>query len=120
MKGANFDQNVGIEIVEKAIRIPSKTIAENAGEEGAVIVGKIFELNNEEMGFNAANGEYVNMIEKGIIDPTKVVRTALVDAASVASLMTTTEAMIVEIKEDKPAANPMGGMGGMGGMEGMY
>ena len=114
VKGANFDQDVGIDIVRKAIRIPCKTIAENAGHEGAVVVGKILELKNEEMGFNAATGEYVNMIEKGIIDPTKVVRTALLDAASVASLMTTTEAMIVEIKEDKPAK------GGMGGMPDMY
>ena len=81
-----------------------------------LLVHQTIELKNEEMGFNAAVGEYVNMIEKGIIDPTKVVRTALVDAASVASLMTTTEAMIVEIKEDKPAGNPMGGMGGMPGM----
>lgn len=121
VKGTNFDQDVGIDIVRKAIRIPAKTIAENAGEEGAVIVGKILEMNNEEMGFNAAIGEYVHMIEKGIIDPAKVVRTALVDAASVASLMTTTEAMIVEIKEDKPAGGAdMGAMGGMGGMGGMY
>jgi chaperonin GroEL len=117
VKGANFEQNIGVEIVRNAIRIPSKTIAENAGHEGAVIVGKILEFNNEEMGFNAANGEYVNMLKSGIIDPTKVVKTALVDAASVASLMVTTEAMIVEIKnENEGPANPMAGMGGMGGM----
>ena len=118
VKGANFDQDIGIEIVKKAIRIPCKTIAENAGHEGSVVVGKIFELNNEEMGFNAATGEYVNMLKSGIIDPTKVVRTSLVDAASVASLMTTTEAMIVEIKEEKEETG--GAMGGMGGMPGMY
>jgi len=118
LKSANFDQNVGIQIVEKAIQIPCKTIAENAGHEGAVIVGKILEFNNEEMGFDAAEGKYVNMLKEGIIDPTKVVRTALVDAASVASLMCTTEAMIVEIK-DKEDHNhgPKGGMGGMGGMD---
>ncbi len=119
MKGANFDQNIGIDIVKKAIRVPCKSIAENAGVDGAVVVGKILELNNEEMGYDASTGNYVNMIQTGIIDPTKVVRTALVDAASVASLMTTTEAMIVEIKEDKKGAAP-GGMGGMGGMDGMY
>jgi chaperonin GroEL len=115
VKGANFDQDVGIDIVKKAIRIPAKAISENAGHEGAVVVGKILELNNEEMGFNAANGTYVNMIKEGIIDPTKVVRTALVDAASVASLMTTTEAMVVELKEEKKggAGAPMGGMGDM-------
>jgi chaperonin GroEL len=120
LKGANFDQDVGIDIVRKAIRLPAKTIAENAGEEGAVVIGKILAYNNEEMGFNAATGKYVNMLEEGIIDPTKVVRTALVDAASVASLMTTTEAMIVEIKEEKQGGHSHGGMGGMGGMDGMY
>lgn len=116
VKGSNFDQDVGIDIVRKAIRIPCKTIAENAGHEGAVVIGKILELSNEEMGFNAASGEYVNMIKEGIIDPTKVVRTALIDAASVASLMTTTEAMVVEIKEDKKAAAPANPYGGMDGM----
>lgn len=99
VKGDNFDQNIGVQIVQRAIQIPCKTIAQNAGHDGAVVVGKILELNNEEMGFDAYNGQYVNMEKSGIIDPTKVVRTALQDAASVASLMTTTEAMIVEVKE---------------------
>jgi len=122
LKGDNFDQNVGIGIVKKAIQIPCKAIAENAGHEGAIVVGKLLEMNNEDMGFDAQIGSYVNMIETGIIDPTKVVRTALIDAASVASLMTTTECMIVEVKDDdKPKGGPgMGGMGGMGGMDGMY
>lgn len=120
LKGDNFDQNVGIGIVKKAIQIPCKAIAENAGHEGAIVVGKLMDLNNEDMGFDAQNGSYVNMLEAGIIDPTKVVRTALLDAASVASLMTTTECMIVEVKEEDKKGPPMGGMGGMGGMDGMY
>ena len=117
VKGENFDQNVGIEIVQRAIQVPCKTIAQNAGYDGAVVTGKLLELNDEEQGFDASTGEYVNMVKRGIIDPTKVVRTALVDAASVAALMTTSEAMIVEIKDDKKGGAPMGGMGGM---EGMY
>jgi chaperonin GroEL len=108
--------------VKKAIQIPCKAIAENAGHEGAVVVGTLLKNENEDLGFDAQNGAYVNMIDTGIIDPTKVVRTALVDAASVASLMTTTEAMIVEVKEENKggAAGGPGGMGGMGGMDGMY
>ena len=100
--------------MRKAIQIPCKTIAENAGHEGAIILGKLLESKDEDLGFNAQKGEFCNMIEAGIIDPTKVVRTALVDAASVASLMTTTEVMIVDIKEDKPTS------GGGNPMEGMY
>lgn len=120
LKGDNFDQNVGISIVKKAIQIPCKAIAENAGHEGAIVVGKLLEMNNEDMGFDAQNGNYVNMLEAGIIDPTKVVRTALIDAASVASLMTTTECMIAEVKdEEKPKMGGAPGMG-MGGMDGMY
>lgn len=102
LKVDNFDQQIGIQIVQKAIQIPCKTIAENAGHDGAVIVGKILEANNEEIGFDAQNGTYVNMEKSGIIDPTKVVRIALQDAASVAALMTTTEAAIVELKEKSP------------------
>ena len=93
----------------------------NAGFEGSIVVDKLLEKNDAHFGFNAANGEYVNMIETGIIDPVKVVRTALVDASGVASLMITTEAMIVEQQDDKPAGGMPGGMGGMGGMGGgMY
>lgn len=91
VKGDNFDQNIGVSIVRKAIELPCRTIVENAGGEGAVVVGKLLEGTDEEQGFDAARDKYVNMIQSGIIDPTKVVRTALVDAASVASLMTTTE-----------------------------
>lgn len=117
---ANRDQTVGVEIVSKALSLPAKKILENAGLEGAVIVGKILEQDSETYGMNAATGQYVDMIDAGIIDPTKVVRSALTDAAGVASLMTTTEAMITEVpKPDAPAAPPlppsgmpMGGMGG--------
>lgn len=114
MKGANFDQNVGINIIRDACKIPTKTVCANAGFEGSIVVDKLLEAKNLQKGFNAATGEYVNMIETGIIDPVKVVRTALVDASGVASLMITTEAMIIEAPEPKAAANP-----GMGGMDGM-
>jgi len=109
---ANNDQKYGIEIMRQALQYPAKTIASNAGAEGAVVVGKLLESSDTNYGFDAQNGEYVDMVAKGIIDPTKVVRSALVDAASVASLMTTTEAMVVELpKKDDPP--PGGGMGGM-------
>ena len=112
---ANVDQKIGVEIVEKALKVPAKAIADNAGHEGSVVVGKLFEQTDKNSGFNAQEGTYVDMIKEGIIDPTKVVRTALVDAASVAGLMTTTEAMVGEIKEDNPPPMPPGGgMGGMG------
>jgi len=111
----NFDQGVGIDIVRKAVKIPAKTICMNAGFEGSIVVDKLLEQNDANMGFDAAKGEYVNMSKAGIIDPTKVVRCALVDASGVASLMITTEAMIV----DCPDATPAGGAGGMGGMAGM-
>jgi len=104
----NFDQNRGLEILKLACRAPCKTIADNAGvegSEGALVVGKLLEYDDHNMGFNAQDGTYVNMLKAGIVDPTKVVRTALVDAASVASLMSTTEAMIVELpkKEENEA-----------------
>jgi len=113
----NNDQKYGIEIMVQALQYPAKTIASNAGAEGAVVVGKLLESTDTNFGFDAQKGEYVDMVAKGIIDPTKVVRSALVDAASIASLMTTTEAMVVELpkKEDPPM--PGGGMGGMGGMD---
>jgi len=121
IKLANRDQMVGVEIVQKALCLPIKQIMKNAGLEGSVIVGKILEQESVTFGMNAATGDYCDMIDSGIIDPTKVVRSALTDAAGVASLMTTTEAMITEIPKDEvaaPPAPPAGGMGGMGGMPG--
>ena len=117
MKGNNFDQGVGIDIVRNACKTPTKVICSNAGFEGSIVVDKLLEKGSKSWGFNAANGEYVDMLETGIIDPVKVVRTALVDASGVASLMITTEAMVVELPEDKgPMGGAGGGMGGMGGM----
>jgi chaperonin GroEL len=114
----NDDQKTGIEIVRKALSWPARQIAINAGEDGSVVVGKVLEKDQYAYGFDAQTGEYGNMLTKGIIDPTKVVRTALQDAASVAGLMITTEAMVAELPRDKPAM-PAGGGGGMGGMGGM-
>ncbi|KAK3264863.1 Mitochondrial chaperonin 60 [Cymbomonas tetramitiformis] len=113
----NFDQKVGVDIIKHALKVPCKTIANNAGEEGAVVVGKLLESDGS-IGFNAATGKYENLIKSGVIDPLKVVRTALVDASSVASLMTTTECIVTTEPEppSAPAAPDMGGMGGMGGM----
>jgi chaperonin GroEL len=113
----NSDVQAGINIVLKALEAPIRQIAENAGVEGSIVVGKILDNKDETYGFDAQNEEYVDMVAKGIIDPTKVVRTALQDAASVAGLLVTTEAMVAELPKD--AAPPMpagGGMGGMGGM----
>ncbi|KAL4448217.1 hypothetical protein ABPG75_005436 [Micractinium tetrahymenae] len=114
-KCENFDQKVGVEIIQRAIRRPAKTIANNAGLEGDVIVGKLLEREGDEtVGFNAAAGRFEDMVKAGVIDPMKVVRTALLDAASVASLLTTAECIIVEApKAEGPAAPGMGGMGGM-------
>ncbi|KAJ1968571.1 chaperonin [Dispira parvispora] len=117
-KAPNFDQHLGVNIVKEAIQRPCRTIVDNAGAEGAVVVGKLLEQHSGDFqyGFDAATGEYGNMIERGILDPLKVVRTALVDSSGVASLLTTSECMIVDApqKEAAPAA-PAGGMGGMGG-----
>ncbi len=116
----NEDQKFGIEIVRKAVQTPLRQIAENAGEDGAVIAGKVLESGEYNYGFDAQTGEYKDMVSAGIIDPTKVVRTALQDAASVASLLITTEAMIAERPEKKAPAGggmPGGGMGGMGDMD---
>jgi len=112
------DQLVGVDIIRRALEAPIRTIASNAGEDGAVIAGKVREQKKASEGYNAATGEYVDMLEAGIIDPTKVVRTALQDAASVAGLMITTEVMVTDSPEDnKPDPAAMaGGMGGMGGM----
>jgi chaperonin GroEL len=117
-KGANSDQQAGINIVRRALQEPVRQIANNAGDEGSVVVGKILENNSATYGYNAATGEYGDMIAMGIVDPVKVVRTALEDAASVASLLITTEAMIAELPKEAPPAMPGGGgMGGMGGMD---
>lgn len=116
LKGDNDDQTRGIDIVRKALQSPLRQIAQNAGWDGAVVAGKLFDGNDETLGFNAQTETYENLVQAGVIDPTKVVRTALQDAASVAGLLITTEAGIAELPEDKPAA-PMGGMGGMGGMD---
>ena len=116
-KGANDDQTRGIDIVRKALQAPLRQIAQNAGHDGAVVAGNLLRENDETRGFNAATDVYENLVAAGVIDPTKVVRTALQDAASVAGLLITTEATIAELPDDKPAM-PMGG-GGMGGMGGM-
>ncbi|MBO6814237.1 MAG: chaperonin GroEL [Rhizobiaceae bacterium] len=114
--GANADQDAGINIVRRALQAPIRQIAENAGDEGSIVVGKVLE-GKVTFGYNAQTGEYGDMISMGIIDPVKVVRSALQDAASVASLLITTEAMVAEApKKDAPAAPAMPDMGGMGGM----
>ncbi len=113
----NSDVQAGINIVLKALEAPVRQISENAGVEGSIVVGKILENKDETFGFDAQNEEYFDMVAKGIIDPAKVVRTALQDAASVAGLLVTTEAMVAELpKEAAPAMPAGGGMGGMGGM----
>jgi chaperonin GroEL len=119
LTGENDDQNVGINIVRRAIQAPARQIANNAGADGAVIVGKLLEEKSDTIGYNAQKGEFEDLIKAGVIDPTKVVRSALQNAASVAGLLITTEAMVGELPEPKsamPAAPDMGGMGGMGGM----
>lgn len=114
-----FDQKIGVQIIREAIKRPLRTIAMNAGVEGSVVVEKVLDEKDSGIGYNAATDEYTDMVKAGVIDPLKVVRTALTDAASVASLMMTSECMITDIKEDKPAFLPGdGGMGGMGGMGG--
>ncbi len=118
LKGANADQDAGIVIVRKALEAPLRQIAQNAGVDGSVVAGKVRESNDKSFGFNAQTEEYGDMFKFGVIDPAKVVRTALEDAASVAGLLITTEAMIAEKPQDKAPAGG-GGMGGMGGMDGM-
>lgn len=113
------DEAIGAAIVERALRAPLKQIAENAGFDAGVVVNSVENSKDENLGFDAAKGEYVNMIQSGIIDPVKVERIALLNAVSVASMLLTTEATISEIKEEKPAMPDMSGMGGMGGMGGM-
>jgi chaperonin GroEL len=113
----NADVQAGINIVLKALEAPIRQIAENAGVEGSIVVGKVLENKSETYGFNAQTEEYVDMVSAGIIDPAKVVRAALQDAGSVAGLLITTEAMVAELPKDKPAMPMGGGGGGMGGMD---
>ena len=119
LKGENSDQDAGITIVRKALEAPLRQIAENAGVDGSVVAGKIRESSDLSYGFNAQTEEYGDMFKFGVIDPAKVVRTALEDASSVAGLLITTEAMVADKPEPKGAGAGAGGMGGMGGMDGM-
>lgn len=110
MKTANADQRAGVDIVRRAIQVPARQILQNAGEDGSLVVGKLLENSNYNWGFNAATGEYQDMLKAGVIDPAKVVRTALQDAASVAALLITTEALVADKpKKSEPAtaAPPM-------------
>ena len=119
VKPTNNDQEVGVNIVRRALQAPARQIANNAGADGAVIVGKLMEGTEATVGFNAQSGEFTDLIKAGVIDPTKVVRSSIQNAASVAGLLITTEAMVAEKDDPKPAAPAgpdMGGMGGMGGM----
>jgi chaperonin GroEL len=118
VKGQNSDQDAGVNIVRRALQAPARQIVENAGEEASIVVGKILDKNDDNYGYNAQTGEYGDMIAMGIVDPVKVVRTALQDAASVAGLLVTTEAMIAEAPK-KESAGGGGGMPDMGGMGGM-
>jgi chaperonin GroEL len=112
LEGANDDQTRGIDIVRKALQAPLRQIAQNAGHDGAVVAGKLIDGNDQNLGFNAQTEVYENLVAAGVIDPTKVVRTALQDAASVAGMLITTEAAIADFGDDSPAM-PGGGMGGM-------
>ncbi len=117
IKTANDDQKTGVEIVRKALSAPARQIAINAGEDGSVIVGKVLEKEQYSYGFDSQTGEYGNLVTKGIIDPTKVVRAAIQNAASVAALLITTEAMIAEVPKKGGAGAPAMPGGGMGGMD---
>jgi chaperonin GroEL len=117
LKSDNADEQAGINIVLKALESPIRQIVENAGDEGSIVVGKILDNKSQTYGFDAQTETYVDMIEAGIVDPAKVVRTALQDAASVAGLLITTEAMVAEVPKEKPAMPMGGGGGGMGGMD---
>src|ERR1700744_4707560 len=114
------DEAIGVNIVKRALEEPMRQIAHNAGEEGAVIVGRIRESKDDNFGFNADSGEYGDLVKAGVIDPAKVTRLALQNAASIAGLMLTTEALIAEVKEDEKKGAAAGGPGGPGGMGGMY
>ena len=115
----NDDMQAGINIVLKALESPIRQIAENSGVEGSIVVSKVLADKSPNFGFNAQTEQYVDMLSAGIVDPSKVVRVALQDAASIAGLLVTTEAMVAEVPKEKPAMPPMPGGGGMGGMGGM-
>ena len=119
LTGENEDQNQGINIVRRAIQYPLRQIVSNSGQEASIVVGKLNEQKSNTFGYNAQTGEYVDFIDAGIVDPTKVVRVALQNAASVAGLLLTTEVMIADAPKDEAehAHGPGGGMGGMGGMD---
>ncbi|MBO0763055.1 MAG: chaperonin GroEL [Hyphomicrobiaceae bacterium] len=117
LRGSNDDQKIGIGIVRRSLQAPARQIVQNAGEDGSVVIGKILDDETYAFGYNAQTGEYGDLVSEGVIDPTKVVRTALQDAASIAGLLITTEAMVAE--RPKEPAPPMPGGGGMGGMGGM-
>jgi chaperonin GroEL len=119
LKGDNHDQDIGIQIALRAMEEPLRQIVQNAGIEGSVVFHKVAESKDNNYGYNAATGEYGDMLKMGILDPTKVTRTALQNAASVAGLMITTEAMVAELPKEEASGGGGGGMGGMGGMEGM-
>ncbi len=120
LEAINEDQNVGIDIIRRALQAPIRQIVENAGDEGSVVVGKLLEQKDKDHGYDAQAGAYKNLVKAGIIDPVKVVRTAIQDAASIAGLLITTEAIITDAPAEAGAANDMGAaMGGMGGMGGM-
>ena len=117
LKGDNLDQEAGIKIVLRAVEQPLREIVANAGDEPSVVVNAVVN-GKDNFGFNATTGEYGDLVEMGVLDPTKVTRTALQNAASIAGLMLTTDCMVAELVEDKPDAPAMpGGMGGMGGMD---
>jgi chaperonin GroEL len=116
LKPENDDQRVGMDIVRKALAVPARQIVVNAGADGSIVVGKLVDKGDLEWGYDAQNDQYVNMFKAGIVDPVKVVRTALQDAASVAGLIITTEAMIAERPKKESAGAPGGMGGGMGGM----
>ncbi len=117
ISNSNADVQAGINIVLKALEAPTRQIAENAGVEGSIVVGKIMEHKSETFGFDAQSEDYVDLVDNGIVDPAKVVRAALQDAASVAGLLVTTEAMVAEAPKKHTPPPPMPGGGGMGGMD---
>jgi chaperonin GroEL len=117
LEGANEDQKVGIRIVRRALEAPLRQIAENAGTDGSIVIGKVLDNKDANWGYNAQTGKYTDLVKAGVIDPTKVVRAALQHAGSVSGLLITTEAMIADKPEKKAPAMPGGGMGGMGDMD---
>jgi chaperonin GroEL len=110
------DEQIGVNIVKRALQEPLRQIVENAGEEGAVVLGKVNESKDNHFGYNALTGKYEDLVKAGVLDPTKVVRTALTNAGSIASLMLTTEALIADLPEEKQATVASSGRGGMGDM----